>query len=131
VGDGVGVGCCALDDRQLKQKAVMIPRITNHLKAKHTRTNEIEEHQLASPFLTLGVGLMITAADLIQSPSSLIIVFDYNFLVGATDVRHTLVCRDLKEEVYHRDERQTEVCRTSVSSKRQGDCFVRSALVPL
>src|SRR6267378_3890203 len=27
----------------------------------------------------------------------------------------TLVCRDLIEEVSHRDKRQTEVCRTSVS----------------
>jgi hypothetical protein len=26
----------------------------------------------------------------------------------ASDVRHTLVCRDLTDEVYHRDERQTE-----------------------
>jgi hypothetical protein len=29
----------------------------------------------------------------------------------ASDVRHTLVCRDLTDEVYHRDERETGVCR--------------------
>jgi hypothetical protein len=28
-----------------------------------------------------------------------------------------LVCRDLTGEVYHRDERQTEVCRTSATSE--------------
>src|SRR2546421_2425924 len=34
-------------------------------------------------------------------------------LARSPDVRHTSVCRDLKEEVHYRDERQTEVCRTS------------------
>ncbi|MGI9066434.1 MAG: nitrite/sulfite reductase [Pyrinomonadaceae bacterium] len=35
----------------------------------------------------------------------------------APDVRHTLVCRDPTEEAYHRDERQTEVCRTFATSE--------------
>ena len=45
------------------------------------------------------------------------------------DVRHTLVCRDLMEEVYHRDGRQTEVCRTSRTAARQPPFQVSSAFL--
>ena len=59
----------------------MIAGITNHLKAERARMDEIDEHQPAAPLLNLEGELTITVANLIQSRSSLLIVFDYNFLV--------------------------------------------------
>ena len=73
--------------------AARIAGITNHLRAEPIRMNEVDEQQLPSRLLTLRGWAIITTADLIQNLrlSSSIIVFDYDFLVGATDVRHTLV----------------------------------------
>ena len=55
---------------------------------------------------------LLTACDKFASSTYAWCVLPNHYHV--LDARHTLVCRDPTEEVDHRDERQTEVCRTSV-----------------
>src|SRR5205807_1969302 len=88
-GDGVAVGCCALADRQLKQIAVRIADITNHLKANPIRMNEVDEQQLTS-FLNFPGRPRTTARDVMQNLhlSSWIIFSDYDSRIqigSATD----------------------------------------------